>query len=405
VLKFRARAVGPFKQLFHSIRKRRAGGDKTPDHLGYIADKTDDEQKLFDVCFANVLEIESVRRQYTTRYIRIHLDVLLSSSLAADIADPTEAFKRWIARLEAPTGETKLFFPVYGIDLRIDSVPIGKAILRHFHATEPRADVPPIIGRDLTVEELAMLDAQEERVRIEMRINADHDKAIELGQIEAERITDALTFLATLEIAPDFVGVQLGSPETREPRDGAILVISARTWETRSTIPRPVSDLQISGALGPLLRKHGIDGLEELLIRNFEELSEFERALLDAIHWFSVAVNERRIEIRFMSLVTAGELFFSHERAAITSNFSDGVAFLLAGDEDQEARENLKKEIEEAYDARSRISHSGSRAEEDERFVSLRRLIRELIRKLLSCRSEFHTLDNVLTWLRKKRLS
>ena len=381
-------ARGNFRDLFHMVKRRRASAKAVTSEpaYAYYTHRTEEEDRFFELCFRNLLLIDSIRLQHSLRWLRVQLDVLLTSALAAQ-TDPERAIEEFIDRQSRTVKPATLFFPVSGIELRVDGLPFGGALFKRFNASEIEALVPVILGRSLTADERTMIRELNSLAVLEVRAAADHQKAIELGTIRVERIVNVLTFLASLEFG-DQAGIEVTTVRADPPATPPILVLSGSTWETIQTTRGPYPfRLIVNVGLERLLRKHSIDGLVEVLALVNEEKDDINRTLLDAIHWFAVAIQEQRPEIKMLNYTTAGELFFSASRKNVLSNFADGAAYLLAG-EDSSARSSIKKQIEGLYDVRSLISHGGRHDQYDDAIAAIRRLVREIILKMLVRRAE-----------------
>jgi hypothetical protein len=354
-----------------------------------------------------LLKIEPISRQFTATYVRAQLGGIVSEIANGVTNDAGASFDGLLARLTGPTGETRIFYPLSGIVLRTEALglPFGTGRFVRFDGNAVKGEVPTIIGRPLDASEESMLDDLVGAPGMEFRFQADHDRAIELGAIEIERVSDVLTFLASLEhgdMSNVRVGIERGTPGAAHPT----LIVSQRTWQTIYDTPPVILPLEIHKALQSRMLFHNVGNLTDLLIPDLSDLTEFERSILNAVHWYAIAIGETRAESKIVSFITAGELFFAvgkGESGNIMGNFSDGIAFLLTEDPELDKRLRIRGAIESFYDLRSKVVHAGSR-EITESVTELRELIRRLIVTLLNKRTEFKTNLDLLKWLKRRRL-
>ncbi len=126
---------------------------------------------------------------------------------------------------------------------------------------------------------------------------------------------------------------------------------------------------------------------------------EYEDLIFLAITNF--AEGERAVSPRqkILSYVTALELFFN-ERSASTQAVVEGVAFLAGKRYTQ--RKAIMERIAEMYDLRSRVSHSGVAPEE---IAVDRRIVLDMILRMISLRGSLKSKDDVRDWIDRQRFS
>jgi hypothetical protein len=156
-------------------------------------------------------------------------------------------------------------------------------------------------------------------------------------------------------------------------------------------------------AIERLFRKHGVEGILQVLASADEDRDDMNLTIARAIYWYAAAMEAERPEVKTLLYTTAGELFFSSEVEHVVENFSKGAAALLAPFGDQTAFRNITSQIVGLYKVRSGIVHRGER-DRSQTSVALRRLIRELIITILSRRAEFADRTALLESTKKRAI-
>jgi len=387
-----------FLTLHRKIKRRLEVTRQSIRNVGPFDPQTERERALFETCKREFLRIRSVEQQHTIAYVSAQIGGWLTDSIARG-ADASDGFDSLLRTLTDPTGESRVFFFLKGIDLRANMLPFALGFFRHFNADEAAQLTAHAINRDLTETENQMLGNLDGRFGVEFRVNASHAKAIEIATLRAEWLIASLNFLSSLEFG-DFgvqVTIDMGVISPGPP----ILIISKRTWQTLQ-MPyrgeRPFK-LMINVGLDRLFRKHGIEGILEVLAAADEARDDIHLTLASAIFWYAAAMEAERTEVKTLLFTTAGELFFSSEVDHIVENFATGAAALLAPPGDRTAFRKIESQVVELYKVRSEIVHRGER-DKTESAVALRRLIRELIIVVLNRRAEFCNRSALLSAVR-----
>lgn len=87
-------------------------------------------------------------------------------------------------------------------------------------------------------------------------------------------------------------------------------------------------------------------------------ISDFEKAILRAIHWFSFAEKQAGYENKVLALITCLETFLTSEYGSpIRNTVAEGCAIFL--ESTLESRKYIKQRIKKFYKQRNSISHSG----------------------------------------------
>jgi hypothetical protein len=133
--------------------------------------------------------------------------------------------------------------------------------------------------------------------------------------------------------------------------------------------------------------------------------SDFEKAILRAIHWFSLAEKQPGNENKILALITCLETFLTSEYGnPIRNTVAEGSAIIL--EKTLDSRKYIKQRINEFYKQRSSISHGGgSKNILDSDIAELKKLVQLFIQNMIKRRSEFKARKDVLEWIDDQKLS
>lgn len=136
-----------------------------------------------------------------------------------------------------------------------------------------------------------------------------------------------------------------------------------------------------------------------------EERGDFERALLNAMHWIADARRQPAPELQLTDAITALEMFFTMDQPGtpISRDVSEGVALIVG--KTLEQRRRIKERVQDLYNKRSKISHAGKREITDAELYEVRNLVMYFLRGICKLAPFFKKRVDVRTWLETLRLS
>jgi hypothetical protein len=266
----------------------------------------------------------------------------------------------------------RAYVPLAGIETDFLPVEIGNVTLMDIsraEAAEISASAVSVIDRyEGTEQEIErataywdnkIRDGLEGKVCAVFEAVAEPDRIIERAEDEARRAVDLLMFASSALYPPSLVGIALEGELLSSTRQA---VVAGPTAESEFTSARrrvgSITTFSFTPDHVEVMRGMGIFTLSEIM--RSPSPSDLEAALLRAIHWFASSQQQRELSHQLLSLVTCLETLLAPEGGApISATIAENAAFLLA--RDFEVRRVVKEFVKRMYDARSRISHGGSK--------------------------------------------
>lgn len=287
--------------------------------------------------------------------------------------------------------EVLVYIPIEGLKLEFDNLKIGEITFKKIN----QGSFLKIVG---------VHGAESDWLFAEFRAVAEPYRALERAQEEAELAMDILRYaLASLRGSNESYAIgiegEVGKTISRYP-----IIESADSsgdiyfLEVRRGISNIVIDLE------KVLEDSGANEIVNILNMG-SAISDFEKAILRAVHWFSLAEKQLGNENKLLALITCLETFLTSEYGnPIRNTVAEGSAIILANT--LESRKYVKQRINEFYKQRSSISHGGgSKNILDSDIIELKEFVQSFIQAMIKRRNEFQTRKNVLEWLDDQKLS
>jgi Apea-like HEPN len=130
--------------------------------------------------------------------------------------------------------------------------------------------------------------------------------------------------------------------------------------------------------------------------------TNFERLLINSMHWIGEAERQTSLDNRVTSYVTAIDMFFATKQGQLNRDVTEGTAFVLGSTLDQ--RRTIAKQMTHYYDIRSGVSHSGDPVDEADA-SGLKELAINFLAKMSLMTDRFSSKADVQAWLTEQRLS
>jgi hypothetical protein len=134
--------------------------------------------------------------------------------------------------------------------------------------------------------------------------------------------------------------------------------------------------------------------------------TELQKRLLLAIEWIGQSYSEISPASAFLKSAIALEILFTHDQktiinSSILSQISENVALLLG--DDLETRLGIEREVKKLYSMRSAIAHAGKMEVTQESLLSIFKISRSVVIKLLTNRTlrDLKSISDIydITWL------
>lgn len=309
------------------------------------------------------------------------------------------------AEYEAFQKSYTAFVPLFGIVMGLPELRIGRVSIKSMTSDEFQRRRMTKAAAQYFPQVVASF---ENAVVAEVSAIAEPDRAGEIGLDETRRAMDVLRYALSF-VAPAYykrfgmnVGISGESPE------GEIMAVVLPSLDENSISLRgsgvgPMLPLTINNDTLQILRECGVEDVSAILTKPVSSLSDFERVLLRAIHWFGNALAQPQPENELLSLVTCLEVFLTpRDGNPIGAAIAEGVALLL--ETTLERRKTLKKRVKELYGKRSGVSHGGEKAVLESDLAELREIVRKMIRRMISLNTTVPTQKRLLELIEDQKL-
>lgn len=371
-----------------------------------------------DVC-RQLLKRQDWSSKFSEKYISSKLHRLLAELLENDdMSKASEYVGKLIYELESFSEEQLVLLPLTGIAMLVPSQELGRITLRNISQSDTEELFVPyktnIAQSDLTPTEQAqglqrlrqeIYPVVQGRICAEFRVIAEAQRAIERAEEECRRVLDLLWYAIPL-IFPRGYHFKIGlwKEATRDSSETLVLTLQSPTFLKSSKLVGPNADFILNEQTVQLLERIGVFEMAEILKKPVGEVQGFEETLLRGIHWFANAQIQVERENDLLGLMTCLETFLTSENSdKISNTVAEGVAFVLGNT--LEERKNLKKQIKNFYNKRSRISHGGQKAIFDSDLEELRTLTGVFLAKMIQRKDEFKERKDLDEWIEGQKLS
>lgn len=126
-------------------------------------------------------------------------------------------------------------------------------------------------------------------------------------------------------------------------------------------------------------------------------ITEYERLLLQAVHWISNASKQDEIENSLLSLFISLESLFTTAEYPITNIIAESAALIISTNLND--RILIKKKIKKLYTLRSAVAHGGKKPIKDSDILELTNITGNIIIILLQKTDELNKKDDLTKWI------
>jgi len=287
--------------------------------------------------------------------------------------------------------EVLVYIAIEGLRLEFDNLKIGEIILKK-------------INHDSFLKIVGLHGTEPDWLFAEFRAVAEPYRALERAQEEAELAMDVLRYaLASLKNSNESYAIglegEVGKTISRYP---IVELANPSNDIYFLEVRRGISNIIIN--LEDVLEASGANEVVNILNLG-NSASDFEKAIIRAVHWFSFAEKQPGNENKILALITCLETFLTSEYGnPIRNTVAEGSAIILG--KNLESRKYIKQRINEFYKQRSSISHGGgSKNILDSDIIELKELVQAFIQNMIKRRNEFQNRKDVLEWIDDQKLS
>jgi hypothetical protein len=319
------------------------------------------------------------------------LELLISAIIGKNKANILQELNSILDHIVKFSNEVIVYIPIEGLKLEFDNLKIGEITFKQ-------------ISQSSFLEVAGVDGSQTDWLFAEFRAIAEPYRALERAQEEAEMAMDILRYaLASLKGSKESYAIGIeGEIGKRISRYPIIDLASSSNNIFFLEIKRGISNIIIN--LETILESSGANEIVSILNLG-NESSDFEEAILRAVHWFSIAEKQLGNENKILAFITCLETFLTSEYGnSIRNTVAEGSAIILK--RDLEERKYIKQRINEFYKHRSSISHGGgSKNILDSDITELKNFVQSFIQIMIKHRNDFKTRKDILEWIDDQKLS
>jgi len=175
-------------------------------------------------------------------------------------------------------------------------------------------------------------------------------------------------------------------------------------FELNTQLVGPDTNLVISDDTIKQMKQKGVLEFSDILRKPDKTVTNFERSLLRALHWFASAMKQHELENRILNLLTGIEVLLTPiDGNPIGTAVAEAVAILLSTGSENRIR--LKRRIKQLYRLRSGISHGGHKEIFESDTTELLSVLGTLLMKLVKRRQEFESQRKLLDWIEEQKFN
>ncbi|MEL6401631.1 MAG: hypothetical protein AAFR26_21530, partial [Cyanobacteria bacterium J06626_4] len=303
------------------------------------------EQKQLQILVRKSIKKFDCSDKFTESTLEHFISELLISAVVGkkreEILNELNDLLAYIANFK---NEVSVYIPIEGLRLQFDNLKIGEITFKKISQTA----FLKIAGVHNTAPDWLFA---------EFKAIAEPNRALERAQEEAELAMDILRYaLASLRNSDKEYAIGIEGEVAKSISRYPVIESSSLPEEVYYLeVKRGISNIVID--LEKTLEDSGANKVVSIL-NSGSAISDFEKAILRAVHWFSLSEKQRSNENKLLALVTCLETFLTSEHGnPIRNTVAEGSALVLAST--LENRKYIKHRINEFYKQRSSISHGG----------------------------------------------
>jgi len=373
----------------------------------------------YEALLANLLEHHNWQEKYSEKHLSSLLQDTIVQAFELVKQEDLEAIIAEMAKTyESYSREHKALVPLNGIRLEIRSLKIGNVTLRTFSENTFRNEIAKarkIIGTTpysketqakILADRVEYLQQLRGKVVAQYSVIAEPKRASERAEDETRRVVDLLRFAIPV-LYSDNLNVTVGlDGELSNSTYRIVPVSSVEIQSIHLYFARPgsLSYLEINPENVKKMQTIGVPQVSGFLSKPANQISNFEEAILQGLHWFATAMTQSENANKLLNLIIVLETFLTpRDNNPIGTAIAEGVAIIRGGNLTE--RKKVKATIKDFYQKRSGLSHGGKKAVLDQEIVRLRHIAGNIIVWMIKHRGAFQTQKDLLNWIEDKKLS
>lgn len=339
-------------------------------------------------------------RKFSPDYLAGRLRDIIEIHATEGADQAREAFRGLVAELDSYDEQHIVFVPVFGIQIPDSpSRTVGGIVM---HQSSP--DFLQRLASEDRVTTAYIQRQTDAEVWAEILVAAEPGYAVARAEELCGPVVDVLRFwmaCMTKTGTPCAIGLQGDVVTTERPR----VIVNAKSAGKRRYDPhrsRRLPGLPLSQEVLDKLREARLDCLASL-IEKPEQLTAFHKLLLHAVHIYGNAKVQAAAADRFLNLVRCLETFLTTGDGNITQSVAEGVVMFFAVPVAERLR--LKKELQQLYKIRSKLSHGEHVDILPEDLYQLDDLTKSFLIAMIDFRDRFQSRQDLLKYLEAQRLA
>lgn len=409
-------AISQKAQLPDKQGKRRTKVISSEGVVFALLDETVDE---YNELTKKLLREKNWSEKFSEKYIEEALHSIIARVIQSHEKqkDTNDLLENLINNLVNYNREWIVLVPLSGIVMQLDSIQLGKVTIYTItkeRAEELLAKIETIIlsTRHTDKEKQQMVQIEREHflrgiqnnVCAEFRVIAEPGRARERAEEETRRVLDILRY-SIPSLYPDNcrISVSLLGEIISTSRWIPIISSDSKSFSESSRLIGPLVPFELGDSNIKQMEEIGAFKLSDIIAKPEKQLTDFEKTLLRALHWFSSSLTQHEIENQLLNMITCLETLLTPRGSnPIGTAIAEGVAILIRTG--VENRIILKKKVQEIYRLRSAISHGGKKEIFESDVKELREISKTLIKTMIKRKDEFKSQKELLDWIEKQKL-
>jgi Apea-like HEPN len=417
--KARERLTGRLLSIAHEAKAGSAPGlSRSFDSLaGWVGFEADTDAKFKEVVRLLFEEQGWGEKLSETEIVRRLMNLV---GLLIKDNDPTKArgrFDALVAEFTSFKQEQIVFVPIVNLEMTLRSLALGQVTMKPVTKkllTGLRDEIDTAFSKtkhpkekrdEFAEKQIGRLRTDLGKVFAEFRVIAEPGRAGQRAEEEARRALDLLRF-AGAWIWPNSYRITVGidgDPVGRRIRTIPVIATDYTNFTWQMTLQGAIHPFRLTGETKNQMKKLRVFEMSQVLAKPANTLTDFERNVLQGIHWFGDSRVQAERENEILSLTSCLETFFTIKGEPIRANLAEGVAFVLA--KGLADRKKLRERVKYLYGLRSTISHGGRTAILEEEAAELRLIAGNLLAVMIDARSKFASTKELLDWIDDQKLS
>lgn len=241
------------------------------------------------------------------------------------------------------------------------------------------------------------------RVCAKFCVEAEPQRAIEIAIENTQNALALLRYSVPILYPRSNHELRIGiNGEAGIKRTTAFALSSPKDSYYFSSFSRSTKTFNIDKSTLPALEKIGIFKVARFLKKE-HQITEFEKALLDSIRWFSFSQNQLTASGELLYLTICMEVFLCPDAGEKVSNsITEGVAFILR--DELEGRKTIKEKVKRLYGLRSVVAHGRGKSVLESNVVEMQEIVLTFISKMIEFSDEIKSLKDLDNWIENEKL-